>query len=78
MIKEILKQSDIDPLLRRIGGRMCCGLGGKHDDAESLVNRTIGCQKEPISATISVRVQHGPIDIGIAAAYNESWALHKN
>ena len=71
MIKEVVKESDIDPLLGHIGRCECRCLRGKHNYAESAVNRNLGGQKEPIPAAISVRVQHGPIDIGIAAANNE-------
>ena len=41
MIKEVVIESDIDSLLRRIGGRVGRRLRGKHDYTESLVNRNL-------------------------------------
>jgi hypothetical protein len=73
MIKKVVKQSDIDPLLGRTGRCMCRCLSGKHNHAEGAVNRDVYRQKEPVPAAISVRIQHGPIDIGIAATSNEFW-----
>src|SRR5215469_484397 len=53
-IKNVVIQSDIEPLLRHICRRMIGRLRGKHEDTECLVDWNLGRQKESIPATISI------------------------
>ena len=54
VIKKVVIESDIDPLLGYIARVMICCLCGKHKYAERLINWNLGGQKEPLAATKSV------------------------
>ena len=53
-IKDVVIQSDIKPPLRHIRSRVSGCLGGKHENAERLVDRNLGRKEEPLPATIPV------------------------